>query len=850
MSSSKNYLPLFLTLCLNILLLKANAQEKAIIRGKLTDSHTGTSIPYASVLIKGTTVGTLTDGDGKYRLETSLGGGTITYSFIGYQSETREFKAGKEQVIDVRMSLSSISLDEVVIKYEKKSYRNKDNPAVALIDSVVSRKGKNRPESFDYLQYNTYEKVQFALSNITETFKNRSAFSKFSYIFDNVDTTRRIGNDILPLFIKETIVNHYFRKEPESKKDVVIAEKSINLEEYIHNKGASAYLNHLYQNINIYDNEILFLTNKFLSPIASTAPLFYKYYITDTVPVADRRCIKLFFEPRNRADFLFHGNLYITMDSSYAVRKIDIGINKSINLDWVQDISITQDFSLVEGKAWLLSSEDISIDFGIYKNMMGLYGERTLTYKDYKLNQPVNEKLFRGPERIEKLDRQSDKESYWDTSRYVPLTKSETHIYSMIDSLRQNPDFRRKMDALMLLSVGFLDCGKVEIGPVGSFYSYNTVEGSRFRFGARTTPEFSHRLNFDAYGAYGTNDKTLKYSGGVTYSLTPRTIYQFPVKSLRLSYMKDVRIPGEEFQFAQADNIFFSFKRGVDDKRYMNNTVRAEFLDEFSNHFSFLTGFSHTSQSAVGNLHFFKGQYGSDSLAVDHINISEVYLNLRYAPNESFYQGKMYRTNFPNRYPVIQLKLAGGFNGIGSDYSYLRMQFNLSRRFYVSILGYTDIVLEAGKIFGQVPYPLLFEHTANQTYTYQENGYNLMNFLEFVSDRYASLNVDHCFNGFILNKVPVMKKLKLREVVTCRVLYGKLDDQNNPLYVNRLLEFPTDASGVPLTYKLGYKPYIEGSIGVSNIFRLLRVDFIRRFTYLDNPNVAKYGIRVQFRLDI
>jgi hypothetical protein len=406
------------------------------------------------------------------------------------------------------------------------------------------------------------------------------------------------------------------------------------------------------------------------------------------------------------------------------------------------------------------------------------------------------------------------------------------------------------MDAIMLLTVGFLNAGKIEIGPVSSFYSYNSVEGSRFRFGGRTTTDFSKKVTLDGYVAYGTYDHLLKYNAGITYSLTPRTIYQFPVKSLRLSYMKDTRIPGQELQFAQADNLFLSFKRGVNDKLYLNNTIKAEYLNEFPNHFSYLLGYSFTQQAPVGNLYFTTSENGTPSNEVSYINISELYLNLRYAPNESFYQGKQYRASFPNKYPVIQLKIAGGSQALNNDYDYLRLQFNISRRFYVSIFGYTDISFEAGKIFGKVPYPLLFVHRANQTYTYQKNSYNLMNFLEFVSDRYVSLNVDHSFNGFIFNKIPVLKKLKFRELITCKVLYGRLYNSNNPEYQSDLFLFPTDNAGVPLTYTLDSKPYVEGSLGISNIFRILRVDFIKRFTYLDNPNVADFGIRVQFRLDI
>jgi hypothetical protein len=282
----------------------------------------------------------------------------------------------------------------------------------------------------------------------------------------------------------------------------------------------------------------------------------------------------------------------------------------------------------------------------------------------------------------------------------------------------------------------------------------------------------------------------------------------------------------------------------------MNNTLRAEYLNEFENHFSFLLGYSLTRQAPYGNLQFISSDTEPAGAGVDYLNISELYLNLRYAPNESFYQGKLYRSSFPNRYPVIQLKLSGGSGLIGNDYDYFRMQFNISRRYYLSILGYTDLSFEAGKIFGQVPYPLLFMHRANQTYAYQKYSYNLMNFLEFVSDRYVSLNIDHSFNGFFLNKVPLVKKLKLRELVTCKVLYGKLNDSNNPLSSGNLLQLPVDSHGNPLTYTLDRMPYIEGSIGLSNIFRIFRVDLVRRFTYLGNPNVDKFGVRVQFRLDI
>ena len=828
----------------------SQVSEKTIISGKTTDNLTGEALPFVSVLLRGTTVGTTSDANGRYRLETSSKATEIVFSFIGYENESRTVRPGKEQTINVSLKLSSINLDEVIVTYEKKAYRNKDNPAVELIQKVIDNKEKNRAESYDFLQYKKYEKIQFAVSNVGDNLQHSPMLDKFKFVFENLDTTRRIGNAVLPVFIKETFSEHYYRKNPEAKKEIILAEKTLDLERYINNRGAANYLNYLYQNINIYDNEVLFLTNKFLSPIAGTAPAFYKYYIQDTLQVNEIPCVRMFFAPRNESDFLFHGYLYITLDSTYSVRKIDLGINKDINIDWVQNMSIVQDFERTSDKTWILSKDEISIDFGIVKNTTGLYGQRTLSYKDYKMNEPIADNIFKGPEKSYRIDTASSSPQYWDTNRLVPLTKSEEQIYYNVDSLNKMKEFKRAMDVISMVISGFLNLGKIEIGTISSFYSYNTVEGSRIRFGGRTSTDFSKKVTLDGYVAYGTNDKTYKYSAGITYSLTPRTIYQFPVRYLKLSYLKDVKIPGQDIQYWQVDNILLSFKRGINDKLFLNNMLKVDYLHEFENHFSFQTGYLYNRQYSYGNLKYFSSEPNPTADEIGHIDISELYLNMRYAPNESFYQGKMYRTTFMNRYPIIQMRITGGSKMIYNDYDYLKLQFNISRRYYLSILGYTDITFEAGKVFGQVPYPLLILHPANQTYSYQKYSYNLMNFLEFVSDQYASVNIDYSFNGFILNKIPVIKRLKFRELVTFKALYGSLSGRNNPAYQSNLFVFPADDAGIPLTYTLTNQPYIEAGLGLSNIFRIFRVDFIKRFTYLDNPNVDDTGFRVQFRLDI
>ena len=837
----------------------SQSPQKTVIKGTVTDAKTESPLPFVSVILKNTTVGMITDDNGKYAIETTVKAGIISFSFVGYETQTKPIIPGITQIVNISLNPASYSIGEVVVKPAKQKYINKNNPAVELIQKVIENKDKNRIEGYEYLQYDKYEKTQFALSKITDKSRNNFVFKPYQFLLDNVDTVKQHGDRILPFFIKEGVSTVYFRKSPPGSKEIVHGEKTINFEEYIDNKGVTAYINYLYQNINIYDNNVLFLTNKFLSPIANSAPLFYKYYILDTMKVDDINCIRLFFEARNKSDFLFQGLLLITQDSTYAIRKIDMNLNKGINIDWVKNVRVVQDFYQPEKKKWMLSRDEISINFELTQGIMGLFGERTVSYNNHFIDKPINDSIFTGPIITRRLDPQEKSPVYWEQNRQIPLTKTEKGIYTNVDSLKKIPSFKRKMDIIMLLTTNFLTFKKFEIGPVGSFFSFNTIEGNRFRFGGRTTPGFSKKLTLDGYLVYGFTDRQYKYAAGATWSFTPRTIYEFPVKSLNISYQYDTQIPGLDFEFTQSDNIFLSLKRGVNDKILYNRTIKAEFLNEFENHFSYILGFSYLNQTPRGNLSFSHVDtlFSTDMIhsVTNSINIPEAYLSLRYAPNETFYQGKLYRDRMPNKYPVIMLRYSVGSKTIGNDYDYSRLQLNVSSRFYPSVIGYTDVMLEAGKTFGKVPYPLLFIHRANQTYSYQPYSYNLMNFLEFVSDQYVSLYVDHSFNGFFLNKVPFLKRLKFREIVTFKALFGSVSHQNQPTVDNKLFALPYEINPQTrsrdlLTFYPDKRPYIEAGIGLSNILKIFRIDLIRRFTYINNPHVESTGFRIQFRFDI
>lgn len=830
------------------LLVFSETDKPEVIKGIILDAQTNEPIPSASIVLLNHEQVYRTNESGKFTIPLSASitaRSKIKVSCVGYKTEILSLPADKKEM-EILLTTQSQSLKEVTVK--KSKYRNKNNPAVELIEKVIANKNKNRKEAVNYYENEKYEKIQFAFNDITPKFKQKRVFKHLQFMFESTDSTAVNGKEIMPIYIKETISDYYYRKSPKNKKEIIKSNKTVNFEG-LDNKGLEDNIKYMYQDVDIYDNNILLLTNQFLSPIANSAPVFYRYYITDTIQSGSEKYIKLFFGSRNKEDMLFQGFLYITMDGSYAIKGIELSVNKNININWVKDVKITQQFEKAKNEGWLLSYDETAINFGLTKKGQGMLGKRTVSYKNYQFEPPKNDSIFKGRSIVVQDSANIRSEDYWKTHRHQELSKSENGTYTIIDSVQHVPIFKRTVDILNIILFGYKDTGLFEIGPVNTFYSFNPIEGHRVRFGGRTTPKFSSKVNFDTYLAYGSRDKNLKYYLSGTYSFTPHSAYEFPVKSLSLSYQNDTKIPGQEMQFIQEDFVLLSIKRGVNDKLFYNKTFKIEHLNEFENHFSYTLGYQFTKEAPGGNLYYNYSDFAAKTNDVNSLNISELSLKLRYAPNEKFYQGKATRIPIKSKYPAFEVQLNSGSKLWGNDYNYQNLRISSSKRFYFSVLGYSDVVFEADKIFGKVPYPLLDIARANQTYSYQIMSYNLMNFLEFVNDRYVSLNVDHCFNGFFLNKIPGVNQLDLRESVTCKILWGDISKRNDPRYNDDLFQFPVGTNGTPLTYSLAKKPYIEGSIGIGNIFKLFRVDLVKRFTYLDHPTVSEIGLRMRFKFD-
>ena len=842
---------IFLLLILSFFTFFCNAQT--IVRGFVKDAFTHLPMPFVSIYFQGGK-GITSNNDGSYSIQTNNSKlTTLIFSYAGYKKVNRKITAEKDQVLDIDMDATS-SLSTVIIKTKRGKYRNKNNPAVELIDKVIANKNKNRITSYDFVQYQQYEKLELSITNKPDKIAKNKLFKNYKFILDNVDTTSLEGKALIPIYLTEKISEEYFKKNPTKNKSYVLAKKQVNYGEFLDNSGIEDYLNRLYSDINIYDNDINILTAQFLSPISDLAPTFYRFFISDTVENDGIKLIKLNFMPRNTTDLLFKGTMYVTLDSNYGVQKITMGVSKKANLNWAREIKLEQEFekNASDGR-YHVSKSSMKAEFALRQNAPGgMMGERIVSYKNFVSNVPAPDSIYNGKDEVIKIMKGSEADSFWTKNRQVPLTPVEAKVYANIDSLKNMKSFKNTLSIATIILSGYKKFGVFELGNTNTFYYFNSVEGFVLKVGGRTTPEFSNHFYLEGYGAYGFKDKQFKYLFAGAYSFNGKSIYTYPLNYVKFTRQYDTRLPGGELLFASEDNFILSFKRGRNDRWLYNDNYNLEYVREFGKNFRYKIRFRNTKQTPGGSIRYEKNEPLGTAI-VPNIITSDISAEIRWAPHEQFYQGKNFRRPIFNKYPIYTLRFENGIKNLfKGQYNYQQLTVAIAKRSYLSQLGFTDFTLEGGHIFGNVPYPLLNIHRANQSYAYQENAYNLMNFMEFVSDNYLALNSDFFFKGFFLNKIPLLKKLKLREVASFKILYGGVRNENNPNINKGLFNYPTDnilGVPVPTTYSLSKVPYIEGSVGVSNVFKVVRIDLVKRFTYLNNPNISTWGIRARIKTE-
>ncbi|WP_347163231.1 DUF5686 and carboxypeptidase-like regulatory domain-containing protein [Parabacteroides merdae] len=832
----------------------ANGQN-TIIKGVVTDSITGERLPYVSLIFKGTTIGTATDGDGNFSFSALTDVKNLEVSYLGYDTKEVKVIPGKTNNLKIKLAPNGITLNEVVVKPKKEKYSKKENPAVKFVKQVIASRESNDPRNHDYFQYDQYEKMVFAMNDYHPKPKKNGKPGKFDFLIDFVDTLD-VGTTILPVSEKEKVESVYYRKEPKSEKRIVKGSKSSGVDEIFSRDGIQQFLNEVFREVDIFKNDIPLFLQRFVSPLSTIGPNYYKYYLLDTLNVNGQKCVDLGFVPFNSETFGFTGHLFVTLDSTFFVQKAILNVPKDINLNFVSGMTIEQTFERTLDSTRIITKDDINVNFKLSEKSKGMYARRLNIYSNHSFDEPDAERalVFKESAPVITLkDAYQQSEDFWTSNRpEEAIKKNPNSVEKLMAKFRSVPIFYITEKVVSVLVSGYIPTNKdplkskFEFGPMNTAISGNAIEGARFRVGGTTTTAFSRNLFFDGYMAYGTKDEKLKYDALVEYSFNDRKEYrkEFPLNSIRLEYMYDINQLGQQYMYASKDNMFLAWKRQKDTRATYLRQAELTYYHEHYNGLAYGAVIRNRREYATEYAVFDRiGPDGAIS-PVKSYDMTELELKFRYAKDEKFYQTRNLR------YPITFDALIFNFSHVmakkdllGSSYDYHRTDIGIQKRFWFSAFGYIDLITKAGKVWNKVPYPLLILPNANLSYTIQPESYTNMNAMEFISDEYASWDLTYYMNGNLLNRLPLVKKLKWREVFCFRGLWGHLTDKNNPMNGGEgLYLFPNGS------YTLGKAPYMEASIGIENIFKFLRLDYVWRLNYRDHPGIQTKGVRFMMRM--
>ena len=825
------------------------------IQGVVTDSLTNEPIPYLSVFYEGKGVGSITDNDGNYKVETRKGWNKLTFSAVGYVTKVVNIIPGVTKNLNVRMRPDDIMLDEVVVKPKREKYSRKNNPAVELMKKVIAHKNNNKLSENDYYQYNKYQKITMSLNDVTPEMLEKGMYKKMPFLKDQIELCEETNKFILPISVDETASQKIYRKHPKSEKTIIKGMSSTGVNElFATGDMLSTVLKDVFTDVNIYDNDIRLLQYPFISPISSSDAIsFYKFYIMDTTFVDKDKCFHLTFVPNNSQDFGFTGHLYVLADSSYTVKKCTMNLPKKSGVNFVDNLDIIQEFEQLPNGEWVLKTDDMIVEMTLMKIMQGFQIRRTTRYSDYAFDELPQQLFKRKGAEIKEADAMMRGDDFWNQYRPVPLTQTESSMDMLVKRLEQMPGFKYVIFVLKAFIENFVETGtkehpsKVDIGPVNTMISNNYIDGLRLRMSAQTTANLNPHLFFKGYYAYGFKDHRSKYMGEVEYSFNKKEYLprEFPKNSITFSYQYDVMSPTDKFLKTDKDNVFVSFKTStVDQMSYVRN-IALKYENETQFGLKTTVEVKHSTDEPTGGLAYITND--DQKTLVPEIQTMEASLAFRYAPGETFVNTKQRRIPVSFDAPVFTLSHTAGFKGVlGGEYNYNLTEIGLYKRFWFSSWGKIDMFVKGGAQWNKVPFPLLIMPAANLSYILQRETFNLINNMEFLNDRYASLDVSWDLNGKIFNRIPLLKKLKWREAIGFKMLYGHLTDKNNPMKHpgdSELFLFPT-RDGRPTSFVMDPKtPYMECSVGIHNIFKILHIDYVRRLNYLDHPDANKWGVR-------
>lgn len=807
------------------------------ISGQVRDALSGEALPFVSVYIKNTTIGTTTDLEGKYQIKLSKLPDSLTVSFVGYITQSKALKKGlSTQSLDFSLATASKSLSEVLITPG-------ENPAFRIMRQVIDHKKANDKRRLRAYQYEAYTKMQFSLDNLTQKSKSPGLRNAITSLVDTQSfVLAEDGSKVLPFFISEALSDFYFNRDPKKTKEIIKASKITGIGVQDGNLIAQV-IGNSYQDYNFYQNWVSVLQKNFISPIADGWKGSYEYELLDSLYVGKTWCYQIQVRPKRSQDLAFSGQIWIA-DGSFALRKADLHISKSANINFVESVHLVQEEQPTPAGPWLPVKTSLVMKIAkLSPSRPGVLARIHLSSRNIGVNQEQPAAFFDQP--IELIGKANSKSGeFWSQNRHDSLSASDKQVVALIDSIRSSPRVQRLTNLSTVLATGYKRLGKISVGPYPYFYANNNVEGHRLQLGFKTNNRFSDKWEFTGFGAYGTGDGRAKFGGSARYIISRKRWSEAIV-----SHKEDLQRVGFMSEKLAASPFFVGFSRIGDLRRPVFTRETSVALQrELLRGVTQKVSLSSRAFVPLYNFSFLAPNEAGELVPAKDFSTTELSFFTRFANNEVNVVNDNERISLGNgQWPVLTMKYTLGLNqALGATVAYQRLDAGLKQTFGMGRLGKAMYRLEAGKIFSPVPYPLLEVHLGNESPFYYEQTFNLMRSFEFVSDTYASLHYQQNFEGLLFNSLPLIRKLKWRLLSTSNILYGNLGARNLALIPTG--EQTPDADN--LFHTLNKKPYAEVGYGIENIFRVLRVDAIHRLTYLDNPGVKKFALKfsLQFKL--
>lgn len=840
--------------------LLAQAVCAQMITGVVVDGESGDTIPHPALQYDGGRKAVAGDAAGRFTIQ-RLNDEYLTVSAVGYK--TLRILIGRNTPGEMRITLKPDTrrLKGVTVNARRGKYSRKNNPAVELMKRVIAAKKRTDLNNHDYYQYNKYQKLTLAINDISPEEIEHEKEKNRQWLLNQIELCPYNNKLILPLSVDETVTQNLYRKDPKKERTVILGQNANGVNDLIQTGDIlNTVVKDVFTDVDLYDDQIRLLQYPFTSPIGKDAVAFYRFYIVDTVTVDRDECYHLEFTPNNQQDFGFRGEIWILADSTLHVKKCRLSLPKRSDVNFTDELNILQEYTRLPSGEWVLTTDDMTVELSVAKFLTKAIVIRTTRMSGYSFD-PIPDKAFKGKARV-KYDPRSKMrgDGFWSENRAVELTKSEGSMGTFINSLTNTRGFKYLLFGLKALIENYVETGtrkhpsKVDIGPINTMISSNFIDGARTRLSAQTTANLNPHLFLSGYYARGWRSRKNYYKGQLVYSFNRKDYmpWEYPKRTLTFTSTYDVCSPSDKFMPTDKDNVFTSLKWTEVDKMMFYN--RQELLFEYEQDWGLKTSVSLKTEEneACGKLSFTPmSLYDPDNpvTAPGKFRTTEARFEIRYAPGETYVNTKQRRLKVNYDPPVFTLSHTVGVKGVlGGDYNYNFTEASVYKRFWLNSWGKLDVSVKGGIQWNKVPFPLLIMPAANLSYIVEDETFNLVNNMEFLNDRYASLDVSWDLNGKLFNRIPLLKHLKWREFLGVKCLWGTLTDKNNPTLARNagdplLMRFPEGSYVMDPS-----RPYIELIAGIHNIFKIFHVQFVHRLNYNTLPTAKRNGVRIMMRL--